>query len=179
MNGVEIGPSSVHRNLLTQRPESILKRLRRSAILGQHLDIFHIPQNCVNTFASPREISNSAACSMNLQIRLWRNRKLLGIRGCECYSRLPTRVYMKRTSWTKFIGVRFILETQLKLQLTRRRELLTDWTGSNQRRSVSNKLCTSWFSVKIFSRRWIPLPLSSLKAFLYPKRSRTAHTLDV
>ena len=161
---------------MTPGQERILKRLCRSAILRQHLDILHVSQNPVNAFASPREMSNPTTCSMKLEIRSRWNRKFHGIRSCECYGRLPTRIHRMRTSRTKFVSVGYILEASSKPQLTRGAELLTS-TGSNQSHNVSKKMFTSGVSVKTFSRRWIPLPFSSSKAVLYPKRSRTAHTL--
>lgn len=168
----------MHWNFPNQRPERILKHLCRSAILRQHLNILHISQNFVNVFAGPREISNPATCSMKLQVLWWWNGKFHRIRGCECYSSLPILVDYISLSRTEFVGVGYVLETQLRLQLARGGELLTVLTGSNQSCNVSKKKCTSRFSVITFSRRWIPLPFSSVKAFLYPKRWRTAHTLD-
>ena len=179
MDRMEIGSSSVDWNLLAIGRERILKYFCRRAFPGQHLDILHISQNIVNALASPWKMSNPAASSMKLQKPWWRNGKFHGIRRCECYSSIPTRVDKKiRTNRTEFVGIGCVLETHLKLQLTRRRELLTDSTRSNHSFKSSNPWCTSPLNVKTFSRRWIQLPFSSPKAFLSPKRSMTAHTLE-
>ena len=55
----------------------------------------------------------------------------------ECYSRLPQRVNMKRTSRTKSVGVGYILETQLKLQLNTKQRESTYWFNRLQPESKS------------------------------------------
>ena len=181
MDRMEIGSSSVDWNFLTPGWERVMKYFCRRAILGHHRDlgIFHISQNLVNAFPSPRDISNPAASSKKVQIpRCW-NGKFHGVRWSECYSSFIIFADMHfRIGRTESVGVGRALETQSEFQLTRRPELLTDEIRSNQSCKISNAKCASWFSVKIFSRRWIPVPFSSFKAGLFPKRSTTAHTQE-
>jgi len=80
--------SSEDSDLLTKRKEGMFKCLRRSAILGENLGMFELPQDLVYMFAGAREVGDLSACSVNFEV-FWRWKwKFLGISSRKCNSSL-------------------------------------------------------------------------------------------